>query len=87
MEDTECKGFPSQNGHTLTVSSPIAFIVTRILTQTLSNLVTSNQQLIVKLWDIYMNLPEDQVVLTYAPISRCFSIFNPLLYLTFMRPG
>ncbi|TFK39966.1 spinocerebellar ataxia type 10 protein domain-containing protein [Crucibulum laeve] len=35
----------------------------RVLTQALSNLVTANEMLVAKLWDTYMNLPEDQVIL------------------------
>jgi len=37
--------------------------VARILAQALSNIVTTNEVLMSKLWDTYMNLPEDQVVL------------------------
>ncbi|KAF9499413.1 hypothetical protein BDN71DRAFT_179860 [Pleurotus eryngii] len=40
-----------------------SFPVTRVLTQTLSNIVTANNELLKKLWNIYLNLPEDQVVL------------------------
>jgi len=39
-----------------------SILVARILAQTLSNLVTNNESLMNKLWDAYMNLPEDQVV-------------------------
>ncbi|KAF4593301.1 hypothetical protein EYR38_009015 [Pleurotus pulmonarius] len=42
---------------------PESFPVTRMLTQTLSNIVTANNELMTKLWNIYLNLPEDQVVL------------------------
>ncbi|KAF8159622.1 spinocerebellar ataxia type 10 protein domain-containing protein [Crassisporium funariophilum] len=34
----------------------------RVLTQALSNTVTANDALIARLWESYMNLPEDQVV-------------------------
>ncbi|GLB41722.1 putative spinocerebellar ataxia type 10 protein domain containing protein [Lyophyllum shimeji] len=37
--------------------------VARILAQAVSNIVTTNEVLMSKLWDTYMNLPEDQVVL------------------------
>ncbi|KAF8661318.1 hypothetical protein AX16_001415 [Volvariella volvacea WC 439] len=37
--------------------------VARLLTQALSNLVTANDILISKLWDTYVGLPEDQMVL------------------------
>ncbi|KAF8889372.1 hypothetical protein BD779DRAFT_1662135 [Infundibulicybe gibba] len=37
--------------------------VARILAQTLSNLVTANESLLDKIWNTYMKLPEDQVVL------------------------
>ncbi|KAH9479488.1 Copper transport protein 86 [Psilocybe cubensis] len=35
----------------------------RVLTQALSNTVTANDTLVASLWESYMNLPEDQVVL------------------------
>ncbi|KAK0488904.1 spinocerebellar ataxia type 10 protein domain-containing protein [Armillaria novae-zelandiae] len=38
-------------------------VVARILSQTMSNLITENETLMQVLWDTYMNLPEDQVVL------------------------
>ncbi|KAK0467260.1 spinocerebellar ataxia type 10 protein domain-containing protein [Desarmillaria tabescens] len=38
-------------------------VVARILSQTMSNLITANEPLMQSLWDTYMNLPEDQVVL------------------------
>ncbi|SJL03760.1 uncharacterized protein ARMOST_07117 [Armillaria ostoyae] len=38
-------------------------VVARILSQTMSNLITENESLMQVLWDTYMNLPEDQVVL------------------------
>ncbi|KAJ6624949.1 spinocerebellar ataxia type 10 protein domain-containing protein [Mycena sp. CBHHK59/15] len=50
-----------------------AISLARVLAQTLSNLVTGNEILIPKLWNIYMNLPEDQVViirLLSSPDSR-----------------
>ncbi|RDB23860.1 Ataxin-10 [Hypsizygus marmoreus] len=37
--------------------------VARMLAQTLSNMVTTNDPLMSRLWETYMNLPEDQVVL------------------------
>ncbi|PFH51920.1 hypothetical protein AMATHDRAFT_74613 [Amanita thiersii Skay4041] len=37
--------------------------VTRVLTQALSNLVTANDNLIEKFWEIYMNLSDDQMIL------------------------
>ncbi|KAK0202822.1 hypothetical protein DFS33DRAFT_1385184 [Desarmillaria ectypa] len=38
-------------------------VVARVLSQTMSNLITANEPLMQFLWDTYMNLPEDQVVL------------------------
>ncbi|KAF9531749.1 spinocerebellar ataxia type 10 protein domain-containing protein [Crepidotus variabilis] len=38
-------------------------IVSRLLTQALSNVVTSNEILVEKLWEVYMALPEDEGVL------------------------
>jgi hypothetical protein len=43
--------------------SSAAFKVTRALVQALSNIVTANDDLISKLWELYMNLPEEQVIL------------------------
>ncbi|KAJ7281931.1 spinocerebellar ataxia type 10 protein domain-containing protein [Mycena rebaudengoi] len=40
-----------------------AIFVGRVLAQALSNIVTGNEVLLSKLWNIYMDLPEDQVVL------------------------
>ncbi|KAI0825852.1 spinocerebellar ataxia type 10 protein domain-containing protein [Irpex lacteus] len=41
---------------------PEAFIVSRILTQALSNIVTANEYLIEKLWKSYLQLPEEQLI-------------------------
>lgn len=43
----------------------LAIPVARTLAQALSNMVTINEPLLGKLWDTYMSLPEDQVVLMY----------------------
>jgi ataxin-10 len=46
--------------------SPTQFLalpVTWTLAQTLSNLVTSNEALMTNLWELYLSLPEDQVIL------------------------
>ncbi|KIM82958.1 hypothetical protein PILCRDRAFT_69997 [Piloderma croceum F 1598] len=40
-----------------------SFKVTRALVQALSNIVTANDALISKLWELYINLPEEQVIL------------------------
>ncbi|KAH0582940.1 Ataxin-10 [Termitomyces sp. J132] len=40
-----------------------AVSVSRVLTQAISNMVTTNEALMSKLWETYLNLPEDQVVL------------------------
>jgi hypothetical protein len=53
-----------------------AALVARILSQALSNMVTGNEPLMAKLWDIYMNLPEDQVILMYETTSL-FVEHNP----------
>jgi ataxin-10 len=39
------------------------FACTRMLTQTLSNLVTGNQGLLVQFWGVHMAIPEEQSVL------------------------
>jgi hypothetical protein len=51
-------------------SIPEAYPVTRILTQALANIVTSNRTLTTKLWSLYTSLPEDQLVLMYVRF-RC----------------
>ncbi|KAF9005974.1 spinocerebellar ataxia type 10 protein domain-containing protein [Cyathus striatus] len=43
-----------------------AIVAARVLTQALSNLVTSNDYLIAQLWETYLSLPEDQVVLMWV---------------------
>ncbi|KAJ7746864.1 spinocerebellar ataxia type 10 protein domain-containing protein [Mycena maculata] len=40
-----------------------AILVARVLAQALANLITGNDILVPKLWNTYMNLPEDQVVI------------------------
>ncbi|KAF8449096.1 spinocerebellar ataxia type 10 protein domain-containing protein [Boletus edulis BED1] len=50
-----------------------SYAVTRMLIQTLSNMVTSNDTLMTRLWVTYLNLPEEQVVfirLLGSPDSR-----------------
>ena len=49
--------------------SNTALPVTRILTQKLSNIVTANEDLIEKLWNDYLQLPEEQLILMYISIS------------------
>ncbi|KDQ61580.1 hypothetical protein JAAARDRAFT_31036 [Jaapia argillacea MUCL 33604] len=39
------------------------FAVTRMLAQTLSNMVTANETLVSQLWDLYIGLPEEQNIL------------------------
>ncbi|KAJ7576878.1 spinocerebellar ataxia type 10 protein domain-containing protein [Mycena floridula] len=64
-----------------------AVLVGRILTQTLSNMVSGNKTLIGKLWDIYLNLPEDQVILLKMLTSTkigariCISLFDDMVAL------
>ncbi|KAH0836602.1 hypothetical protein J3R83DRAFT_8302 [Lanmaoa asiatica] len=41
---------------------PQSYAATRMLVQTLSNMVTSNDSLMTRLWETYLNLPEEQVV-------------------------
>lgn len=45
---------------------PLAVIVARLLTQALSNLVTSHDALVDRLWATYMSLPEDEGVIMYG---------------------
>ena len=41
-----------------------AYPVTRLLAQTLSNLVTRNDALSDESWSVYLDLPEEQLILT-----------------------
>lgn len=63
MEDSECTVNIRKQKLLLTLISAIP--VARTLAQALSNMVTINEPLLGKLWDTYMSLPEDQVVLMY----------------------
>lgn len=67
MEDGECKflSFFSIDA-LLRRFVYIAIVTARVLTQALSNTVTANDPLVGKLWDSYMSLPEDQVVLMFV---------------------
>ncbi|KAF5355327.1 hypothetical protein D9758_006039 [Tetrapyrgos nigripes] len=47
-----------------------AVLAARILTQTLANIITGNNALMSTLWETYLNLPEDQVVLMRLMLSR-----------------
>ncbi|KAH7907262.1 spinocerebellar ataxia type 10 protein domain-containing protein [Hygrophoropsis aurantiaca] len=40
-----------------------SFAITRMTVQTLSNIVTKNEDLMTRLWDTYMNLSEEQAIL------------------------
>jgi len=48
-----------------------AFAIPRMLTQTLSNLVTGNQDLIDQFWGVHMALPEEQSMLMTAVFWVC----------------
>ena len=37
-----------------------------MLAQALSNLVTSNEDLMTNLWELYTSLPEDQIIVLYV---------------------
>lgn len=56
---------PYPSWHDLTSNVPIdaAFTVTRLLAQTLSNLVTGNQELLDQFWDVQMQISEEKSVL------------------------
>jgi len=41
----------------------IALLTTRVLTQTLANLITGNQDLLYQFWGMHMAIPEEQSVL------------------------
>ena len=53
-----------------------AIPVARLLAQTLSNIVTANDVLMSKLWETYMKLPEDQVILMYGLFGLQCSVSN-----------
>ena len=53
----------------------VAITTARLLTQALSNIVTSNQNLVAALWETYLSLPEDQVVLMY--VRRTAALLSP----------
>jgi hypothetical protein len=40
-----------------------AFLTTLLLAQTISNIVTSNENLLPHLWGAYMNVPEEQSIM------------------------
>ncbi|KIP08818.1 hypothetical protein PHLGIDRAFT_68694, partial [Phlebiopsis gigantea 11061_1 CR5-6] len=46
------------------LQDPKSLPITRMLAQTLCNLVTANESLMQQLWDCYLSLPEEQLVLT-----------------------
>ncbi|KAH9852057.1 spinocerebellar ataxia type 10 protein domain-containing protein [Lenzites betulinus] len=55
---------------------PTSYPAARMLTQALSNIVTGNDALAQKLWSTYLNLPEEQLILTRlfaSPDSRTVS--------------
>ena len=56
---------PHSSWHDLVASVPIdaAFTVTRMLAQTLSNLVTGNQELLDQFWDVQMQISEEKSIL------------------------
>jgi len=47
------------------------FVTTRVLTQTLANLVTGNQDLIDQFWGVHMAIPEEQSVLMTVVFWVC----------------
>jgi len=49
-------------GHEIIIILSSAFRVMRMAVQTLSNMVTANESLMTRLWDTYMNLPEEQAI-------------------------
>ena len=75
MEDSECES----HLFSALLTAPLCVLITlsiavataRLLTQALSNTVTANDALVARLWETYMNLPEDQVVLMFVSFSPC----------------
>ncbi len=71
MQNTECEKFSCPPVlHWTDKLRPAAFPATRMLAQTLSNLVTANDGLMTDLWNSYLNLPEEQLILMYVFRSR-----------------
>jgi hypothetical protein len=48
----------------------LALKLTRMLPQTLSNMITGNETLITQFWDIQLELSPEQAILPYATGSR-----------------
>ncbi|KAG6813819.1 hypothetical protein H0H92_006763 [Tricholoma furcatifolium] len=61
--------------------------LSRVLAQAISNMVTTNETLMSKLWETYLNLPEDQVVLitmltrTAVGARVCVSLLDDMVKL------
>lgn len=53
----------------------------RALVQALSNIVTANESLVDKLWESYLDLPEEEVVLMYAPYFSLYFAFADFFWL------
>lgn len=51
----------------------------RALVQALSNTVTSNEALVDMLWDLYLGLPEDEVVLMCVPYIPLVCMYRLLV--------
>jgi len=62
MEDEKCRSHVLYNLCRILTRTP-AIVVARFLIQALSNLVTGHEELMNNLWETYLNLPEDQVVI------------------------
>lgn len=50
----------------LTIVHTTAFPTIRMLVQTLSNVVTANEELMATLWGSYLDLPQAELVLLYV---------------------
>lgn len=56
-----------------------------MLAQTLCNLITANENLVQRLWDTYLGLREEQLILTYAAsflpgLYSLIHLLQPLIF-------
>ena len=61
------------------LTQSLALPVTWMLTQTLSNLVTSNEALMTNLWKLYLSMPEDQMILMSVCVPHESGAFSDRL--------
>ena len=75
---------PLDNRTTLIAGGLVALPVLRMIVQTLANLVTANEGLMTTMWECYMNLPEDELILLYDKFT---SIYVSDVYVAYLTGG